>query len=128
MGTRTPWILTDINDASDYAWEVNPKTAETGYKKILTEEASSASDGRRINFEGRTEVQKISFSGTVLGQTQHDELLAWFEDRTQAQLTDDLGREFVVYILSFTTERVRSIKFQWKHVFSGEFAILDWVA
>lgn len=126
-GTRVAWILTDLTDSSSYSWEVNPKTADTAYKKTLTDQASSAEDGRRITFEGRTEVQKIAFSGTVLRQGQYEAMLTWFSKRYQVQLTDDLGRDFMVYILNFNAERVRSNTYPWKHVFSGEFAILDWV-
>lgn len=126
-GGRIAWTLTDLSNSTTYSWEVNPKTAGTAHKKLVAEQATSAEDGRRISFEGRTEVQKISFSGTVLTQGQYNELIAWFRLRRQVKLTDDLGREFMVYILSFNADRVRSKSFPWKHTFSGEFAILDWV-
>lgn len=123
---RAAWMLTDLTDLTTYSWEVNPKTASTVHRKTLQEAASSAEDGRKINFEGRSEVQKVSFSGTVLGRAQYDELINWFRGREQVLWTDDLGREAIVYILNFGAERVKSNRYKWKHVFSGEFVVLDW--
>lgn len=128
MPARIPWILRDLttDPVEEYPWEVNPNTFSSGRSKTLTYQATSATDGRAIVFEGVDKVQTVDFSGTMLSEAQYNELSRWFNKRNQVELEDDLGRIFVVYFIDFSVNRKRSSNYPWKHEYNGKMIVLDW--
>lgn len=128
MPTRIPWIFRDLHQAEpvEYTWEVNPREFDIGFRKQIQYESTSASDGRALLYEGRDEVKRVTFSGTILTEDQYDMMMLWFNKRYQMQLQDDLGRLFSIYIVSFQPKRQRSNGYPWKHEYTCEAIILDW--
>ena len=128
---RTAWVLRDLAAATptEYRWEINPKEMSTGYKKNLSYQPTAAPGGRVLAFEGRDEARMISYSGTVLSQEQFDEMIFWFQKRYQLQLEDDLGMLYSVYIVSLNYSREgKTRQYPWRHSYTGEMLILDWVS
>lgn len=128
MPVRIGWVLRDLTSATpeEYNWQVNPNSFSLPYQKTISYSASAAPDGQALIYEGRDEVQRIQFGGVVLTQEQYEDLVYWFNKRTQLELEDDLGRTMSVYITSFQTTRVRSHQYPWRHTYNGEMLILDW--
>ena len=131
MPTRIAWILRDYSAGAtptpeEYRWQVNPAEFSIPYQKTISYQSTAAPDGNAVIYEGRDPVQRMTYSGTVLTQEQYEDLVYWFSKRHQLELTDDLGRTFWVYIVSFSPSRKRSNTYPWKHTYNGEMAILDW--
>lgn len=124
---RIAWVFYDPVEDETYSFEINPNEGGTPERtKNLTYQATAAPNGRVIAFEGMDAPEEINVSGTLLSQDQFDALNSWYDKRNQIQLTDDLGREFWVYIKSLRLQRVRSINYPWRHSFDITMMVLDW--
>jgi len=124
---RIAWEFYDPVEDETYEWEINPN--DGGYpsrNKSIAYEATAAPNGQTLAFEGRESPATISFSGTILTESQFNTINTWYEKSNQIRLTDDLGREFWIYIRSFSPTRVRSINYPWRHTYSIEAIVLDW--
>lgn len=121
------WTFYDATTASTYTFAINPNEGGTPLRrKTISYQNTAAPDGKTLIFEGRDEPRKISFSGTLLEQAQLDAFETWFEKRHQVRVTDDLGREYWIYITSFEPKRARARSHPWKHTYTCEATILDW--
>lgn len=121
------WTFYDPVDAETYELELNPNSGGSPtYKKTMTYANTSAPNGKTVVFEGQDEARMLEWSGAILTQTHYDKYVEWWEKRRQIQVTDDLGRQFWVYIVSFTPKRGRSYQHPWKHDFDVSAVILDW--
>lgn len=126
---RVAWILEDLVTSETYSWEINPKDLTLPRRKSMSYMATAAPGGRVVAYEGRDEPRKMSYSGTILTEEQYDNLTSWFEKRNLLKLTDDLGREYGVYVTSFEVQRsFHSAQFPWRHNYSGEMLLIDWAA
>lgn len=106
--------------------ELNPNSGGSpSFDKTITEEATTAPDGQTIIFEGQDPPQKLEWSGVILTQTHYEAYATWYQKRRQIKLTDDLGREFWIYITSFAPKRVRKRTVPWFHEFTCRATILD---
>lgn len=111
------WRFDDPTDSSFATFEINPDAGGTPARSItLTTQNTLAPGGKNIVFEGAEDPLNINFSGTILTQTMLALLNTWFSKKHQVQLTDDLGRVYMVMITKFTPKRVRSSNF-WKHTY-----------
>jgi hypothetical protein len=106
---------------------LNPDAGGTPeYKKTLTYVNTSAPDGKTLIFEGQDETQRLSWSGTLYTEEHFNAYVEWWQKRRQIQVTDDLGRSFWIYLVSFTPRRVRVSTRPWKHEYEVEAIIVDW--
>ncbi|NBR22234.1 MAG: hypothetical protein EBU08_00285 [Micrococcales bacterium] len=124
---RIAWKFYDPVEDEEYEWEINPK--DGGYpnrSKALVYESTAAPNGQTLAYEGREAPASMSFSGVILTEQHFDTLTSWYLKRNQIKLTDDLGREFWIYIKSFNPTRVRSAKYPWRHNYTIEAIVLDW--
>lgn len=121
------WTLYDPVLDVTYKFHINPSVGGSpSYKKNINYQNTSAPGGRTLVFEGQDEVREIQWTGTILEQAHYDALYAWWEKRRQLLLTDDLGREFWVYLKNFEPKRERAIHSPWKHSYNMTAVILDW--
>jgi hypothetical protein len=120
------WTLMDPTVPETYTFPLNPNQGGTpGVTKKITTSVTSAADGQALVFEGRPDPQKMSFSGSILDQQHLDNLVVWFRKEHQLLLTDDLGRQFWVYLTNFTATRERKHSHPWRHTYQAEATILD---
>jgi hypothetical protein len=120
------WSFYDPITLVSYEFEVNPREGGTpGRRKNITSQTTSASDGQAIIMEGAREPMTYEFSGTLLTEDQYNTFLEWFDLARQIQVTDDLGRQFWIFITEFSPKRERAIHFPWKHSYSIKATILD---
>lgn len=120
------WTFYDPTVPETYTFPINPNDGGTpGIAKNITTEVTAAPDGSAIIFEGRPSPQTVTFDGTILDQSHLENLITWFSKEHQVRLTDDLGRQYWVYLTSFTPKRVRAATRPWKHTYSAEATILD---
>ncbi len=125
---RIAWELYDPVLDETYNWEINPNDGGSlNYQKTTTAQQVVAPDGKVILFEGRDDPKSTTVSGVILAQSQFETMVEWFNKRYQVQLTDDLGRVFMIYITNFEPKRVRSSRTPWRHDYSLTFTIVDWV-
>lgn len=125
---RIPWVFTDLTDASTYSFPINPKDdGSLQYEKSIVYQNTSAPDGKTIIYEGRDTPNTTSFSGTILTEDQYNAMVEWFSKRHQIQVVDDLGRTFSIYITKFNPKRKLSRTYPWRHDYTVEYTILDWV-
>lgn len=121
------WTLYDPIDTTTYTMQVNPKEGGSpGRKKNVGYSNTSAPDGKTIMFEGRDDPQTLEWSGTILTEQHLNDLETWFLKRRQVQLTDDLGRQYWIYITEYTPKRERAVHSPWKHSYTMKANILDW--
>lgn len=118
------WQLWD--GASTYVFEVNPNEGGSlTRRKNITDKATSAIDGKTILMEGRPDPAVYEFSGTVFDQNQFLALESWFSKSKQIRVTDDLGRQFWIYMTDFQPRRRRSATRQWLHDYTIRALVLD---
>lgn len=124
---RIGWKFYDPVEDEEYEWEINPNSG--GYpnrSKSIAYEATAGPNGQTLAYEGRESPASMSFSGVILTEAHFDTLTNWYLKKNQIKLTDDLGREFWIYIKSFNPSRVRSAKYPWRHTYTIEAIVLDW--
>lgn len=125
MAAVVKWSFYD--GTTTYTFEINPSDGGSpSRKKSITYKSTAAPDGKTLIFEGRDQPITVSFSGTLLTQAQYDAFETWFDKRQQVRITDDLGRQYWIYIESFDPKRVRARSHPWKHTYSIEATVLDW--
>lgn len=123
------WVFDDLTDSSTYTFAINPNAGGSPqYKKTINTQSTAAPDGKTLIFEGRDAPQTLSFSGVILDEDQYDAMVTWFNKRHQIKITDDLNREFMVYITDFKPRRIRAVQHPWKHEYEVDYIILDWDA
>lgn len=121
------WTLYDPVLTETYAMEINPSEGGSPQRrKSVNTKATAAPDGKLLVFEGRDDPQELEWKGVILSQDHYEELNSWFDKRRQVMLTDDLGREFWVYITHFEARRQRAIHYPYKHEYTMRALILDW--
>lgn len=123
------WTFTDTSTATPVVatFEVNPNAGGTpNQKKTVVTQATSAPDGVPLVFEGTDEPSTFEWSGLLTSETQFDMYQTWYEKHHQILLTDDLGRDYWIYITEFSPQRKRSGRFTWKHEYTVKATVLDW--
>lgn len=121
------WTFYDPVTVETYTMQVNPKEGGTpGLKKNVNYKATTAATGRVLAFEGRDEPRMFDWSGTILTEQHLMDLTEWFNKRRQIQLTDDLGRQYWIYITDFTPKRERAVHHPWKHSYTMKAMEVDW--
>lgn len=123
--TRVPWQFIDYSLSQIYEMAINPVEASMpSIQKKITSKPTIT--GQTVQYEGRPEVQSMSFSGTILTEAQYLVMVSWFNERKQIQIIDDLGQKNWVYLTSFSPKRTRSIQFPWRMEYQAEAKVLDW--
>lgn len=121
------WTFEDLTTFEAYEFEINPNEGGSPqYSKHINYENTLAPDGLTLVFEGSDEPTKLSWSGTILTYEHYAVFVDWFEKRHPILVTDDLERQFVVYITSYQPKRQRSALRPWKHTYQMEATVLDW--
>lgn len=120
------WIFTDQATNDTWTFEINPNTdGSPQLKKQVSFQSTAASDGTLILFEGRDQPTTMSFGGTILTQTQYNQLIRWFGKRHQVLLTDDLGRQTTIYITGFLPKRKYSRAYPWRHEYTVDALVIN---
>lgn len=126
--TVVKWTIEDPVDLELVEFEINPSEGGVpDMTKNISTLVTAAPEGRALAFEGRSEVAKGRFSGVILTEDEYNFFVYWYEKRHQVYLTDDLGRVQTVYFTNLQLTRKRAVQFPWKHDYTMEFIILDWV-
>lgn len=121
------WTFYDGVTLDEYTFDINPNDGGTpNYNKTITYENTAGPGGVTLMFEGRDEPPKLRFSGTILEQDQFDTFKTWFDKRHQIRVTDDLSRQYWIYITKFEARRRRAYSHPWKHDYEIEATILSW--
>lgn len=119
------WLLVNYSGGELSTFEINPEAASMpSFKRTLSVQSTVA--GGQVLYEGREEPQKISFSGTLLTETQYNMLDVWSRVKKQVKIVDDLGQGFWVFIESFSPTRERNSQYPWMMTYRIECTILDW--
>jgi hypothetical protein len=122
----TRWTFFDPYTSETYTFAINPNEGGTpGLVKKIEYQTAAAPDGAMLVFEGRDDPKKIDFSGTILEQAQLDAFIVWFGKRNKIRLTDDLGRQFWVYLTSFNPTRGRKASHPWRHTYQASAAVIS---
>lgn len=124
---RVPWLFTDYSLAMIYEFAVNPLEATMGAteKSLNTEPLAY---GGSVIYEGQPPVQTITFSGTIISETQYLIMRSWVNEQKQVQVTDDLGQKYWVFFTRFSPSRKPRPGYPWMMEYSCEGIILDWGA
>lgn len=110
------WRFDDPTDNSFYVFEISAREGGSpSYAKQVSSKSTSGPGGAVIIAEGRDQPQDFTFSGTLLTQEHFDAMVTWFSKRHAVLLTDDLGREFRIYLTEFTPTRKRAAQALFKH-------------
>lgn len=117
------WTFEDLATGDSYEWEVNPNSGGSPqYRKTITYQNTVG--GRTLIFEGSDEPLTGQVSGVLLSQDQHETLVDWWDKRHLVRLTDDLGRTYMIYIVSYEPERQRSVRYGYKHSYTMTYTIV----
>lgn len=119
------WTIYDPVDLETYTFEINPNAGGSPSNKKNVSYTNTTA-GKAIIYEGRDQVQELEWSGVILTQTHYEKYIEWWEKRRQILLTDDLGRQFWIYLKEFNPTRELSRSYPWRHSYSVIATILDW--
>lgn len=123
------WTFYDPLIPVTYTFEISPNDGGTpSRKKGITYQNTAAPDGKTLIFQGRDDAMTMSFSGTLLSEAQLDAFNTWYDKQHQIRVTDDLSRQFWIFITEFDPKRAFSVSHPWKHTYQVTATILDWPA
>lgn len=121
------WRFDDPVTLESYTFAVNPKAGGSpALAKQFDYANTSAQSGKALVFQGRDQVQKLTFDGTILLQAEYDAMVTWFNKKNQIKITDDLGRILYIIIEQFTPKRERAVQHPWKHSYTVNATIVNW--
>lgn len=121
------WRFDDPVNLDTYEFHISPNEGGSlQYKKTINYQNTSAPDGKTLVFEGRDEPKTSEFSGVILDREHYEAMVDWFNRRHQIKVTDDLERQFWIYIVEFTPKRERAAHSPWKHSYTCRYVVLDW--
>ena len=121
------WTFLDLTDSSVVTLDINPDAGGSPqYKKTLTTQSTLAPGGKTLIYEGADSAPTISFSGTILTLALYNKFVTLFNKRHQIQLTDDLGRVYVVYLTDFQPVRVHHAGNFFFQTYTCIALIVDW--
>ncbi len=121
------WVFEDLVTLESWTMDVNPREGGAPqYQKNVSYQATAGEDGKTLAFEGRDNPLTSEFSGVVLTETMYNTLLEWYQKRHQFQVTDDLGRVFMIYITGFAPKRKWSTTHPWRHDYTCTYTVIDW--
>lgn len=122
---RIPWVISDVNTAETYSFEINPKDdGSYAYEKSITYKNTSSFSGVTVMFEGRDAPHTAQFTGTLLTEAQYNQFVFWFNKRVILHLVDDLGRSMNIYITKFVPKRKISRSYPWRHEYTCDYVIM----
>jgi hypothetical protein len=122
------WQFQDLTLLETYTFPVNPKDGFTpGVQKNITRSSTVAPDGLTLVWEGTDKPQDVKWSGVILTQAHLDAFTLWAQKRHQIEVTDDLGRVFIIYIESFVPTRAYKTNYPWRHTYEITATIVDWI-
>lgn len=107
--------------------EINPSSMDEIVRgKTLKYQNTMGPNGQTVLYEGADEQKTIIWHGEFLTQTQYDTMVAIFNARVNSTFTDDLGRQYVVYITAFTPKRMSKSPYDpWHHSYTMEMIVLS---
>ena len=123
---RKAWSFYDSIEDETYIFPVNPNSDDGSNAIIKTIDYSASVSnyvdtsgivhiGSNVNFAKPNEQMKFAYSGLIYTKEQYKDMERWSSLPYPIEMTDDLSRTFLIYIETFSTERVRSRNFPWKH-------------
>lgn len=117
------WTFHEPVDDETYTVQINPNEGGTpAWVKTLHEQTTLG--GRSVISEGPPEPQRIDASGVILDRDHLEGLVNLWRKRRQVLLTDDLGRQWWVYVTSLQPTRRRSRR-AWRHDYQISCVVLD---
>lgn len=121
------WTFTDQSTNEVYLFPINPNSdGVPQYTKQITSQPTAAPGGRVLIFEGNSNATPGQMTGTLLYEDQYNAFMEWFNKRHQVLVTDDLGRQFSIYIISFEPKRKFSASHPWRHDYTIKYLLVDW--
>ena len=121
------WVFTDNVAPETYTVDVNPNEGGTPpIERSFTYSSTPGPGGPSIAFEGRDRPRKFSISGCILMESHLVAFQNWFTKEYQVKITDDLNREFWIYITDLEFERNQTRRYPWRHTFRMGYIELDW--
>lgn len=125
--SRVGWKFYDPVTLEEITLEINPKEADSPVmSKNISYQSPAAPGAGVIAQEGRQKPKTMTFTGTTLTEDQYNVWVEWFNKPYQIKLTDDLLRDFWIYITDFQPKRVRSIKYPWRHEYTVNCFVVEW--
>ena len=118
MATRIGWTFVDTPDIT---LTLNPESdsGSLAVTKVIEYEVAAGPGGKTLIYESGTEMPTVSFSGYVYTEEQYNILAAEVE-KDLSIMTDDRGVTYNIIWSKFTTNRVRSKKYPWRHDYELE--------
>lgn len=111
------WVFQGFDGVASYTLPRNPERSTRTYGDfVFSAEPTVVSEGRLIEWEGATKPTPWRFTGRVLSQQEHDDMVSWCS-RGRVYLTDHHGRRFLV-LPALTMTRVRDRERPWHHTYA----------
>lgn len=119
------WKFYDPLLGQTYEFEINPSEGSPTYGKRLVRSSTLASSRKTLLVEGSAPAKRIDLTGVSLSSAQLDTFVNWFNRRRPIRLTDDLGRQWMVYIYSVEPQRKRNVTHPYQHHYKISTVVVD---
>lgn len=114
------WTFLDPTDASTATFEMNPDSGGTpSREKNIVVQNTLGPNEKTLVVAIADNPEHIDFSGTILTPTMLDLINTWFSKTNPIELTDDLGRTYLIKMLKFDAKRVRKPYDLWFHTYTA---------
>lgn len=121
------WTLWDPVLNTTLTFPINPAEGFLPEReKEFTMEHTAAPNGKFIAFEGPETSISFNFSGVFLEESSYNFMTTWFNKKYQLRLTDDLGKQYWVYLKKFSPKRRKSSNYQWSFEYEAEAVVINW--
>jgi hypothetical protein len=100
------WKFETLDGAETYTFEINPNTQSSpiSNRDITWNYAAVRDGGTPVGYSGTRAPRAPKpweFGGVVRSKEQYDAFIYWLNKKAWVRVTDDLGRQFIIRILSF---------------------------
>jgi hypothetical protein len=112
------WLLHDLSGTiSDYRFAINPNTMSSPLPAhVLSLNGATIHDG--VRGQGRIPPHEWTFGGLLYERGQYERLRDYVLQAGRTELTDHLGRTFLVRLNNFDPIRAGTRKHPWRHKYN----------
>ena len=122
---RIAFKLYDPSNSYTYNMEINPNDSGTPIlKNNFTYMVPTASTDGPIISQGVRELRRLEYSGTLLTESQYNNMLLFSAREYPWHITDDLGRKFEVMNETFEPKRALAPYNPWRHDYTWSLVVI----
>lgn len=113
------WTFWDPATGETYVPPWGPESYTSPFReRVLTDQSTTSRRGKILTWEGEPRPMDWRAQGRVLEQAHYEALQAWAAKPNRIVITDQHGRQWVAYLMSFAPTPRRAFQYHWSHEYT----------